>query len=221
MQANTDFQELKQICYQACRDRDACKEGFGQMLRAETPTMLLRAWTDNWSDVWRDRYPDIINRRVAPFYELYRREFLSVGLTVNECVGAGKVLITDCDTPVRIFGTASAYVIGRAEVDAYENAIVYNHAADKAVVTLHDYACGYCDTGISTAYDRSRLEMNGGEATCHGACEVYVSGGTLRDHGHRRIKAWGEAVVISPTTRRITLSGNARIENTNEQKQGV
>ena len=229
------FEEMKAMCHAACRERQACKEGFAQMLRAETPTQLLRAWTDNWADVWKDRYADMLAGKVEGLYAQYRREFHDVGLWVNESSGRGRVLITgvalggeNAEHPnggrmtVRVGGTARAFVVGGAEVHAYGNSIVYNHAAQDAVVVLHDYAHGFIEAGRVTARDQSHVQVSGDAvlAECYGRSEVFMTAGTLVDHGHHSIEAYGErAVVKGCVTRRITLADGARMlrEITNKE----
>ena len=235
------------MCHAACRERQACKEGFAQMLRAETPTQLLRAWTDNWADVWKDRYADMLAGKVEALYAQYRREFHDVGLWVNESSGRGRVLITGVALggqtaehlngagmhgptnggqtaehlnggrmTVRVGGTARAFVVGGAEVHAYGNSIVYNHAAQDAVVVLHDYAHGFIEAGCVTARDQSHVQVSGDgvQAECYGRSEVFMTAGTLVDHGHHSIEAYGErAVVKGCVTRRITLADGARMMN--------
>ena len=220
---------MKAMCHAACRERQACKEGFAQMLRAETPTQLLRAWTDNWADVWKDRYADMLAGKVEALYAQYRREFHDVGLWVNESSGHGRVLITgvalggqSAEHPnggrmtVSVGGTARAFVVGGAEVHAYGNSIVYNHAAQDAVVVLHDYAHGFIEAGCVVARDQSHVQVSGDgvQAECYGRSEVFMTAGTLVDHGHHSIEAYGErAVVKGCVTRRITLADGARMMN--------
>lgn len=229
------FEEMKAMCHAACRERQACKEGFAQMLRAETPTQLLRAWTDNWADVWKDRYADMLAGKVEGLYAQYRREFHDVGLWVNESSGRGKVLITGvalggqtAEHPnggrmtVRVGGTARAFVVGGAEVHAYGNSIVYNHAVQEATVVLHDYAHGFIEAGRVVARDQSHVQVSGDGvlAECYGRSEVFMTAGTLVDHGHHSIEAYGErAVVKGCVTRRITLADGARMlrEITNKE----
>ena len=226
---------MKAMCHAACRERQACKEGFAQMLRAETPTQLLRAWTDNWADVWKDRYADMLAGKVEGLYAQYRREFHDVGLWVNECCGSGRVLITGvalggqtAEHPnggrmtVSVGGTARAFVVGGAEVHAYGNSIVYNHAAQDATVVLHDYAHGFIEAGRVVARDQSHVQVSGDAvlAECYGRSEVFMAAGTLVDHGHHSIEAYGErAVVKGCVTRRITLADGARMlrEITNKE----
>lgn len=252
MNTTITFEEMKAMCHAACRERQACKEGFAQMLRAETPTQLLRAWTDNWADVWKDRYADMLAGTVEGLYAQYRREFHDVGLWVNESSGRGRVLITGValggqtaehptndgesadvagrtsDHPnggrmtVRVGGTARAFVVGSAEVHAYGNSIVYNHAAKDAVVVLHDYAHGFIEAGRVVARDQSHVQVSGDAvlAECYGRSEVFMTAGTLTDHGHHSIEAYGErAVVKGCVTRRITLADGARMlkEITNKE----
>lgn len=255
MNTTITFEEMKAMCHAACRERQACKEGFAQMMRAETPTQLLRAWTDNWADVWKDRYADMLAGKVEALYAQYRREFHDVGLWVNECCGRGRVLITGValggqtaehpngptnggtpdgdespnaiggqtaehrDAPmmrVSVGGTARAFVVGGAEVHAYGNSIVYNHAAQDAVVVLHDYAHGFIEAGRVVARDQSHVQVSGDgvQAECYGRSEVFMTAGTLTDHGHHSIEAYGErAVVKGRATRRITLADGARMMN--------
>lgn len=229
MNTTITFEEMKAMCHAACRERQACKEGFAQMMRAETPTQLLRAWTDNWADVWKDRYADMLAGKVEGLYAQYRREFHDVGLWVNESSGRGKVLITGVALggqtaehttggrmTVRVGGTARAFVVGGAEVHAYGNSIVYNHAAQDAVVVLHDYAHGFIEAGRVVARDQSHVQVSGDgvQAECYGRSEVFMTAGTLTDHGHHSIEAYGErAVVKGRATRRITLADGARMMN--------
>lgn len=220
MNTTITFEEMKAMCHAACRERQACKEGFAQMLRADTPTMLLRAWVDNWSDVWKDRYADMLVGNVEALYAQYRREFHDVGLWVNECCGSGKVLITE--GRVAVGSTARAFVVGMAEVHAYGNSIVYNHAAQDAVVVLHDYAHGFIEAGRVVARDQSHVQVSGDGvlAECYGRSEVFMTAGTLTDHGHHSIEAYGDrAVVKGCVTRRITLADGARMlrEITNKE----
>lgn len=249
------------MCHAACRERQACKEGFAQMMRAETPTQLLRAWTDNWADVWKDRYADMLAGKVEGLYAQYRREFHDVGLWVNESSWRGRVLITGValggqtaehpnspnsdESPtnggesadvagrtsdhttggrmtVRVGGTARAFVVGGAEVHAYGNSIVYNHAAQDATVVLHDYAHGFIEAGCVVARDQSHVQVSGDAvlAECYGRSEVFMTAGTLVDHGHHSIEAYGDgAVVKGCVTRRITLADGARMlrEITNKE----
>ena len=210
------------------------------MLRAETPTMLLRAWVDNWNDVWKDRYADMLAGKVEALYAQYRHEFNSVGLWVNESGNRGKVLVTGClgvetaesegtaggetadgsknggntawSGVINVEGTAEVYVVGDAEVHCYDNSAAYNHAANNAIIVLHDYSRAYIDTGICVAYNNSKLNMNGGKASCYHTCDVNMDGGVLRDHGHRIIRAWGnETIIYSRTNRRIELHDGAQI----------
>lgn len=256
MNTTITFEEMKAMCHAACRERQACKEGFAQMLRAETPTQLLRAWTDNWADVWKDRYADMLAGKVEALYAQYRREFHDVGLWVNESSGRGRVLITGValggqtaehpnggpnsdesptnggqsadvagrtsDHPnggrmtVSVGGTARAFVVGGAEVHAYGNSIVFNHAAQDAIVVLHDYAHGFIEAGRVVARDQSHVQVSGDGvlAECYGRSEVFMTAGTLTDHGHHSIEAYGPAAVVKGcVTRRITLADGARMMN--------
>ena len=113
---------------------------------------------------------------------------------------------------INVEGTAEVYVVGDAEVHCYDNSSAYNHAANNAIIVLHDYSRAYIDTGICVAYNNSKLNMNGGKASCYHTCDVNMDGGVLRDHGHRIIRAWGnETIVYSRTNRRIELHDGAQI----------
>ena len=48
------------------------------------------------------------------------------------------------------------------------------------------------------------------QCTTYNAAEVVIQGGTLVDHGHRRIAAYGGTRVYSDATKGIEIGGQAR-----------
>ena len=52
------------------------------------------------------------------------------------------------------------------------------------------------------------------------AAEVIIQGGTLCDHGHRRIAAYGGTKVYSDTAKGIELGGQSRLYTLAEIENG-
>ena len=71
-----------------------------------------------------------------------------------------------------------------------------------------------------TFWEMREVSGDGVLAECYGRSEVFMTAGTLVDHGHHSIEAYGErAVVKGCVTRRITLADGARMlrEITNKE----
>ena len=93
---------------------------------------------------------------------------------------------------------------------ATENAQVYcRTAGSKIVLSGHAYChCDSCETEVTV---RNFAHADGQmRCTTYNAAEVVIQGGTLVDHGHRRIAAYGGTRVYSDATKGIELGGQSR-----------
>lgn len=119
------------------------------------------------------------------------------------------VLVGDGDTPLIIEGRHRVYVIGNTPVTCVGHCSVFV-VSDRASVTLLGRCRCNAEAGTITVRDRS--VFNGkGIVTCHDAATVFLSGGTLDDHGHLDISAYGDSVVSSFTRHRIVLHDRATL----------
>ncbi len=140
----TPFDILKQTCHDACHERHACTEGYKQMLASETVGQMMATWRNNWEDIVQSKYADIIRKELPKQYPALKAEMNAAGIYLNECPSNArqfvKVIITDNETTIHIYGDAKAYIIGDAKVTVHDHAQVYNYRAHAEVELLaHSY----------------------------------------------------------------------------------
>lgn len=208
------FANLKQICDAACHDRHACAKGYKQMLESKDTVEMMNTWRDNWEDIVESKYADIIRRELPAIYPELKAQMNKAQIFLNECPeSAGqytKVLVTDTDNPVRIYGRAKAYILGKAKVIAHDHTQVYNYKQQDAEVKLLGYAYGHIMAGKVEAEGRSSLSCNC-QAILSGAVFCTATGGTVRAKGYREVEAYGDTKVVSYMTENITLNDNAQL----------
>ena len=208
---DNNFEQLKEICRVACHERNACKQGYEALMKTENIGQIMQVWRNNWDDVFRSRYSDIMVKRLVELSPSALDEMRKGGVFVNEDSERGLVIISNPTGPISVGGTARAYIFTPAEVTATDNAQVYCRTAGSKI-TLRGHAyCGseHRDTDV-TVYNFSKAQ---GQMRCttYNAAEVIIQGGTLCDHGHRRIAAYGGTKVYSDTAKGIELGGQSRL----------
>ena len=205
-----NFEQLKEICRKACHERSACEPGFKALMNTETIPQIMQVWKDNWDDVYRSRYADIIVTWMARFDQSMMDEMRKGGVYVNEDRDDGYVIVSNPDRPISVGGTARAYLFTAAEVTATDNAQVYCRTSG-GKVTLRGHAYCHSDARDAevTVYNFAHAEGQM-QCTTYNAAEVVIQGGTLVDHGHRRIAAYGGTRVYSDATKGIEIGGQAR-----------
>ena len=216
---DNNFEQLKEICRQACHERNACKPGFEALMQTESIPQIMQVWKDNWDDIFRSRYADIMVKKLTEVDKSMIAEFRKGGVYVNEDSTNGYVIISNPTLPINVGGDARAYIFTAADVTANDNAQVYCRTAG-AKITLRGHSYCHCDNSdtIVEVYNFAKAD---GQMQCHtyNAAQVNISYGTLTDYGHRRIIASGGAVVYSNATKGIELSGEA-IQHPLEEGRG-
>lgn len=138
---STPFDILKQTCHDACHERHACAEGYRQMLASENVSQMMATWRNNWEDIVKSKYADIIRTELPKQYPAIKADMNAAGIYHNECPDNArqfvKVIITDTDNPIHIYGDASAYILGNAKVIAHDHAQVY-HYSQASIPTSRD-----------------------------------------------------------------------------------
>ena len=210
----TGFERLKEICRSAAHERNACKEGFADLMQTKSVGGIMQVWKDNWDDVYESKYADIMVREIADVYAELHDDFRRSGVYVNEDSDMGLVIVSNPDNPIQVGGTAKVYVFTDAEVTATDNAQVYCRA-DGAHIILKGHAYGNMKAGMVEVTDFAEAKGSGRFHTFN-AAEVAVSSGKVIDHGHRRIAAYGGTRVYSDATRGIELGGQSRQYPLNE-----
>lgn len=205
----TDFEQLKEICRRACHERSACKDGFAALMQTETIPQIMQVWKDNWDDVFRSRYSDIMVHRLTELNPSAMDEMRKGGVYVNEDREDGYVIVSNPDRPISVGGTARAYLFTAAEVTATDNAQVYCRTSGvKVTLRGHAYCHSEARDAEVTVYNFAHAEGQM-QCTTYNAAEVVIQGGTLVDHGHRRIAAYGGTRVYSDATKGIEIGGQA------------
>lgn len=185
----TSFDILKKTCTDACHERHACTEGYKQMLASKNVSQMMATWRDNINDITTEKFADIANEALPALYADNKEEMNKSGVYVNECPENAHlfvlVFITDSASTIHIFGEATAYVLGKAEVQAHDHSRVYNNKCDDAVITALDYSFVSVTHGTVKARMRSTAHI-GNKAICHcyNSTKVYSKGGEIHDHGH-------------------------------------
>lgn len=222
MEKEQAYKQLKDICTEACHERQTCKEGYKDMLAAENVGQMMAVWRKYLEDVVESKYVKIINRRLPEIYPSIKEEMNQAGVYVNECPENAKefvvVIVTTQDvekgTIINIHGHAKAYVLDRALVRANDHSQVYCKVSP-AFIHLHDDAYGYVSKGFTQAYNNARLVTQVNAVLYDQAvCEAH--GGEIFAISFKKIEAYGKAVVFADCKRAVALHGEARfipIEN--------
>ncbi len=216
------FQLLKDTCNNACHERQACKEGYKQMLASENVSQMMATWRANWEDVMGGKFGDIIRTELPKQYPDIKAEMNAAGVYLNECSEGAKkfvrVIVTDTEEPVRIYGDAQAYILGDAKVIAFGHSQVYNTDHAGAHVMLYDYAYGRVMAGTASAYNRSTLQCCG-TAHVDGSVQCDAFGGTVHAVCYRQIRAYRDTIVYSNGTKGIILADTAQLKPLNDYEQ--
>lgn len=216
MEKEQAYKQLKDICTEACHERQACEDGYKDMLAAENVGQMMAVWRKYLEDVVESKYVKIINRRLLEIYPSIKEEMNQAGVYVNECPGNAKefvvVIVTTQDvekgTIINIHGHAKAYVLGRALVRANDHSQVYCKVSP-AFIHLHDDAYGYVSKGFTQVYNNARLVTQVNAVLYDQAiCEAH--GGEIFAISFKKIEAYGKAVVFADCERNVALHGEAR-----------
>lgn len=139
------FTTLKKTCHDACHERHACAEGYRQMLATENISQMMATWRNNWEDIVQGKFADIIIAQLPKQYPHLKQDMNQAGIYLNECPDNAppyvKIIITDTDTPLNIYGDAKAYILGTATVIAHDHSQIYN-THGTAIITLLDRSYG-------------------------------------------------------------------------------
>ena len=218
----TPFELLKTACHAACRQTPACAPSYRAMLKTENISQMMAVWREYWEDISGGKYADIINDRLPALYSTLHKEMNAAGIYVNECPKMApefvRVLVTDFDCIVDIHDYARCYVLGKANVRAWDHSQVYSDRCDKAIIELYDHSYGHVGKGHVQAGNHSQL-WTAADAVLNGSvtCEAY--GGTVKAHAYRKIDAYGDTQVYAASERNIWLFGNATIHRLTTQVQ--
>ena len=218
----TPFELLKTACHAACRQTPACAPSYRAMLKTENISQMMAVWREYWEDISGGKYADIINDRLPALYSTLHKEMNAAGIYVNECPKVAqefvRVLVTDFDCIVDIHDYARCYVLGKANVRAWDHSQVYSDRCDESIIELYDHAYGHVGKGRVQARNFSQL-WTAADAVLYGSVTCEAHGGTVKALAYRKLEASGDTKVYAASERNITLFGNATMHSLTTQAQ--
>lgn len=180
-----DYTQFMNECKAACRERNACQAGYAELLRSGSVEEILTTVVHNWNDVFRSKYADIVAKNVTRWFDGLEAEFHAAGFYVNEETDRGIAIVSHAERQLRFGGRARVYVFAGSHVIIQGSAQVYCRDAESEI-EMYDESSGKIEAGRVWAHDWATLESHG-DCTCYDRTTVYAYGGTLTDHGHRRL----------------------------------
>lgn len=205
------FQALKEICTGACHERHACTHGFKQMMASENVSQMMGTWRQYWDDLTNSMYVDVIRKEFPAIYSELKDEMNKAGIYLNECPSQAqqyvRVIVTDNDEPVKIYGEAQCYVLGEAKVIAFGRSRVYNNSFN-AHIMLYEYSYGKIMAGKASVYNHASVQGNC-EIILHDKAQCDAFGGKVKGIGYLRINAYNDTAVNAISSRCVNLYGNA------------
>lgn len=206
-----DFEKFKGLCLDILAQSDNCQESQICFRAATNMTELVLAWKQFWAGVLRE-VPEQVTRAFSDLYSVYGEDINAAGLYYNEApknMSGCTILVGDCREVLSLVGTNRVYVVGDAQINAFDNVVVQCNCA-MAVLNIYDHATAIMDGGTCSAHDRATINGKG-HFYSYDAASVYISGGTLRDNGHKLIIAYNDAIIKSFTNKNIELKDNAEL----------
>ena len=199
---------FKQLCIGILAQSGNCQASqhdFGE-------TASIKEMCDTWHKYWHGMITEVPQQVVQAFRDFYpdfKAEINAAGIFYNEDSRTGYVLVGDSDEPIHLSFAHTAYILGKAHVVLHSNATALAMNAG-CKVELLDNSRATIKEGYAIARNNSYL-VTSKEAECYDCATVHITDGTLYDHGHREICAYGEATIHSFTSRLIKLYDKSKL----------
>ena len=201
-------EKFKALCIAILAQSGNCQESQLAFRGTESIQQMCAAWHKYWHGMITE-VPKQVMAAFRDFYPDYKSEINAAGIFYNEDSPTGNVLIGDSTETIHLYHAHTAYILGTARVVLHNtaSALVMNPDCH---VELRDFSRATVKEGYAVARNRSRLTTND-SAECYDMSVVNITAGTLTDHGHRAIYAFGNAVVNSFTRQFISIYDNAKV----------
>lgn len=199
---------FKRLCIDILAQSGNCQASqhdFGE-------TTSIKEMCDTWHKYWHGMITEVPLQVVQAFHDFYpdfKAEINAAGIFYNEDSRTGYVLVGDSDEPVHLSFAHTAYILGKAQVVLHGSASALAMNADCRIELL-DNSRATIKEGYAIAKNDSYL-VTSKEAECYDRATVRITDGTLQDHGHREICAYGKATINSFTSRLITLYDQSKL----------
>lgn len=201
-------EKFKALCIAILAQSGNCQESQLAFRSTDSIQQMCAAWHKYWHGMITE-VPKQVMAAFRDFYPDYKSEINAAGIFYNEDSPTGNVLIGDSTETIHLYHAHTAYILGNARVVLHNtaSALVMNPDCH---VELRDFSRATVKEGHAVARNRSRLTTND-SAECYDMSVVNITAGTLTDHGHRAIYAFGNAVVNSFTRQFISIYDNAKV----------
>ena len=201
-------EKFKALCISILAQSGNCQESQLAFRGTESIQQMCAAWHKYWHGMITE-VPQQVMAAFRDFYPDYKSELNAAGIFYNEDSPTGNVLVGDSTETIHLYHAHTAYILGNARVVLHNSAsaLVMNPYCH---IELRDFSRATVKEGHAMARDHSRLTTNS-SAECYDMSVVNITAGTLTDHGHRAIYAFGNAVVNSFTRQFISIYDNAKV----------
>ena len=170
---------------------------------------MCEAWRKYWHGLITEVPQQVIDAFKAVYPE-FKADINQGGIFYNEDSPTGTVLVGDTDEEIHLYSSRKIYVLGKAHVILHNaaTALVMNEGCK---VELLDGSKATIKAGYGIARNYAHL-VTGSDAESYDQSVVFITDGTLHDHGHQKINAFGTATIDTFTDRLIDLYDKAKIE---------
>lgn len=202
-------QRFKTLCVHILAQSGNCQESQHAFRSTQSIPEMCEAWRKYWHGLITEVPQQVIDAFKAVYPE-FKADINQGGIFYNEDSPTGTVLVGDTDEEIHLYFSRKIYVLGKAHVILHNaaTALVMNEGCK---VELLDGSKATIKAGYGIARNYAHL-VTCQEAECYDQSVVFMTDGTLHDHGHKKINAFGTALIDTFTHRLIDLYDNARIE---------
>lgn len=200
---------FKTLCVNILAQSGNCQESQHAFKSTQSIPDMCEAWRKYWHGLITEVPQQVIDAFKSVYPE-FKADINQGGIFYNEDSPTGTVLVGDTDEDIHLYSSRKIYVLGKAHVVLHNaaTALVMNEGCK---VELLDGSKATIKAGYGIARNYAHL-VTCQEAECYDQSVVFMTDGTLHDHGHQKINAFGTALIDTFTNRLMDLYDSARIE---------
>lgn len=202
-------QRFKTLCVNILAQSGNCQKSQHAFKSTQSIPEMCEAWRKYWHGLITEVPQQVIDAFKAVYPE-FKADINQGGIFYNEDSLTGTVLVGDTDEEIHLYSSRKIYVLGKAHVILHNaaTALVMNEGCK---VELLDGSKATIKAGYGIARNYAHM-VTCQEAECYDQSVVFITDGTLHDHGHKKINAFGTALIDTFTHRLIDLYDSAKVE---------
>lgn len=202
-------QRFKTLCVNILAQSGNCQESQHAFKSTQSIPEMCEAWRKYWHGLITEVPQQVIDAFKAVYPE-FKADINQGGIFYNEDSPTGTVLVGDTDEEIHLYSSRKIYVLGKAKVVLHNaaTALVMNEGCK---IELLNGSKATIKAGYGIARNYAHM-VTCQESECYDQSVVFITDGTLHDHGHQKINAFGTATIETFTDRLIDLYDNAKIE---------